>query len=828
MLNFRHTLSVSLSVSLAAVAMTACQPAMLQNQQAADSPTAVTQMQAPQVLPAGTMKGMVAKFEGGKFVPVENAEVKVEGTNAVAHTDAEGRYTIAGVAQGAYNVVATKDGWVSGKHEIYMNPVMGTPRVNLALNPSERALQAVPASVTVTVSGVVTDPRGSALGGASIKVLSNVGNNPAAPAGSGFNQTATADAAGFYTISIPGVAVSPTQPGQVQVTAFGTSPGGLKLETTDVYAFNLTTATLVANPQCKAFTQPGIPTWPNGSFAKEGTNSTIKADWLSSRSDEFYIELDCPATIGSGKLDQVYGVLPESAITINAATTLLPPNGVATYRIPFTMPGNVFFARLIPFGLTSQFGKISTIGAGRKSAAFVTNYTLGAVGTLGSLEDDIFFTGGAVVADATDATGLLNAGKLVSADTVNMVMTIQNRSTSVSQDLQLIGTAPIGTGSLTATYVPTPGGAAAQPAVTIPAGNITLNSATGAFTISGINMPLASAPAARPAGGAGNGQVAITIAFSAPVPALPVAGFQVSAMSVKMVSANLAKAAELPGTAGVSTSLPGSDFDIANITMGAKTFVDDGTLNNGIGLVKWTITPTGATAAGVIRVTDRVLTDSVVGSAAAITGTVVLPAAGTTMAFVGGDHIDFASELGPNSISILPNWDLETLMAFINATSVGIGVRAIRDAGNHFQLIRTVAGTTKKLEIQNTSSVNVATKLGVTLVAPGALPAVGTDGAIADAVGATALRVGGNAYVLGNLSSAQNPDKSVTTTFTLTPPAALGGVTTLLTPIDVTYRIIQGAGVAGTNLIHLGGGGAAPFGASITAVNTSQTPTNTG
>ena len=59
------------------------------------------------------------------------------------------------------------------------------------------------------------------------------------------------------------------------MTANGTSPGGLKLETTDVYAFNLTTATLVANPQCKAFTQPGIPSWPNGSFGKEGTTSTI-------------------------------------------------------------------------------------------------------------------------------------------------------------------------------------------------------------------------------------------------------------------------------------------------------------------------------------------------------------------------------------------------------------------------------------------------------------------------------------------------------------------------------------------------------------------------
>jgi hypothetical protein len=270
--------------------------------------------------------------------------------------------------------------------------------------------------------------------------------------------------------------------------------------------------------------------------------------------------------------------------------------------------------------------------------------------------------------------------------------------------------------------------------------------------------------------------------------------------------------------------------DTTNIAMGAKTFTDDGTLNNGIGFVNFTITPTGSTAAGVIRVTDRTMTDSPVGSAATITGTTVIPAAGTSMAFTAGDHIDFASELGPNSVTILSNWDLETLNAFINATSTAIGVRAVRDASSHFQLVRTVAGANKKLEIQNTSSASVATKLGVTLVATNTFPAVGTDGALADATGATALlNVGGPAYTVGNFTSTQNADKSVTATFTLTPGAAAAftGGATYATPINVKYRIIQGAGQAGTNVIHLGGGGAAPFGASITAVNTSQVPTNT-
>lgn len=831
MMKIRQTLNLSMTVPLAALALTACQPAQLVAHNS-DMPTAAQQVQAPQTLAAGTLNGTVATYDGSKFVPVANAQVSLDGTQFTAHTDSDGRYTIAGVAPGAYKVTASKDGMVAGTHDVYMNSVMGTPRVNIALqSPQRTLLDAVPGAQNVTVSGVVTDPRGSALGGAAVKVLSNTGG----PNSAGYNSTRdtqggiTSDAAGFYTIVIPNVVVSPTRPGQVQVTANGTSPGGVKLETTDVYAYNLTTATLVANPQCKAFTQPANPTWPNGTFGSMGSNATVKADWLSSRTDEFYVELYCA---GSGNnLSQTYGVLPDS-ITATPANGATPPNGVASFRIPFTMPGPTFVARIVPFGLTSQFGNVAGRG-NNVPAPFVTNYLIGDLATKGSFEYDVDFQPGATLVNNTSHTGTANNGLFVSGDNVTYNLSIINRDPSVSQDIQLTGTAPAGCSGISGTYVTyqdnatgaTPpmganGGSGTATAVAFPAGSITGPDASGKFTVGGFTLPLATVNAGGTVTKVGRADLVLN--FTSPFGMATGFTFGLSGITTKMVSANLTKALSNPP--GVTNGMAASNMDVAQITMGPKVYTNEAGGSNGIGVVGFVVTPTAASAAGQIRITDRCYTNSPVGSSATITGTTVLPAAGTAMGFANGDHIDITTEGGvTTSHTILASWDLETLCAFINV--VNPNVTASRDASNHFQVVRKIQGTSNTVQINVSSSASVATKLGLT---PGST-ALGTNGAKADFTAATAAITGGGAYTFTNTSYVQNSDGSVTSMFTLTPPTA---AFTFTAPVTVQYRIQRLDGQP----LTLGNGQSAPFGASITAVNTSaagavtadQAVTNTG
>lgn len=840
MMKTRQTLNLSLTVPLAALALAACQPAQMLVQHN-DNPTAVVQQAAPQVLPAGTLSGLVASYDGSKFVPVANAEITLKGTAYVAHTDSDGRYSIAGVPAGAYTVNAVKDGMVSGDHEIYMNSVMGTPRVNLALQAPQRSISAVPAAATVTVTGVVTDPRGSALPNANVKVLCNVGG----ASNGGFNSTRdvtggiTSDAAGFYTCSIPNVSVSSTQPGQVQVTSNGTSPGGVKLETTDVYAYNLTTAALVANPQCKAFTQPGTPTWPNGTFGSMGASATIQSTWLSSRTDEFYVELYSTGT--GGNISQTYGVLPDS-ITSTAASGNNAPYGVATFRIPFTMPGPTFVARIIPFGLASKFGQ--AVGGNPTATSFVTNYTLGDANTSGTFEYDIKYQNIAL-ANASTNSGTINNGLFVGNDTAKYTISLTNRNTAVNQDIQLAGTAPIGTTGISASYYAwqdtddgtgagtsgpkTPG---AVTFTNIPAANITGPDASGKWTVSGFTMPSAVAGA-----GAKVGRVDLQINFTTPPNMAKGFLFNLSNFGIKMVSAALSKV-NLPPT---TSNLTANDIDTTNIQFSTGKAFANGNAGGSTGIadVKFSVKALGSDAGGAIRISDRTYTDSPVGANAMTTGTKVLPAALTSLGFVSGDHIDILTDASPTPTvtAILPNWDLETLAAFINIQNPNVNVT--RSAGNQFVIKRVLQGATgRTLTLQTSSSADVGTILGVTL---GAAPTTaGQDGAQADYtlnVGganptyASATQAGGTVWSFTQTGSSQGADGSVTATFTLTPPAAFVGADTFTTPIDVQYRIIRSGGtikVGGANTTPgTGAGQSAPFGPNITAVNTTATSTDT-
>ncbi|MFP5501708.1 MAG: carboxypeptidase-like regulatory domain-containing protein, partial [Candidatus Sericytochromatia bacterium] len=257
--------------------------------------------QAPAHLPAGVVEGLVAMWDGQDFVPVAGATLRVEGTKHAATTDAEGRYHIEGLAPGGYRMIVSKDGFAASESRMVMGPVSGTPRVNMALSPATYSVQQI-AAFTATVTGVVTDPRGSALPGATIKLLCNVSNN-----GAGSNATETTNVNGFYAHTLADVSANSSSPGQVQASAYGLSPGQVRLETSNVTAANLTSSSLVLNVQTDAYPTPGTPTWPNGTYSVPGTIATLNATQLSQRADEFHVRLT------SGTMD--YDLLPDSVAT---------------------------------------------------------------------------------------------------------------------------------------------------------------------------------------------------------------------------------------------------------------------------------------------------------------------------------------------------------------------------------------------------------------------------------------------------------------------------------------------------------------------------------
>ena len=778
----------------AALAASACAPAaMLDQSQGASVKQAVRQPQSVPVLPVGTVSGVIASFDGKAFVPVVGATVRAEGVSGTAVTDAEGRYTMGGLPSGNVLLTATKEGFNESSLQVTLSPVAGVSRVNIAMAAPKRVLQGNNGTQTAIITGVVTDPRGSALGGATVKVLSNAGTN-------GFNlPLVTADANGFYTASLPSIAVSALSPSQVQVTARGTSPGGVKLESTEVKALALTSTSLVVNAQCDAFTRPGTPSFPNGSYGPMDTVATLEATNMSSRVDEFYIELS-----SGGK---TYGVLPNTVIITDATPTTLQ-RGTVTFRIPFTLPANTFTARIVPFGQALQ--------ATAASGSFVTVYTQA------DLDTDVSYAVNSALVDNTTTTGM-NSATFLGGETAQYRITLANSSTSVSQDMEVAGTAPVGSTISSITVTPTVGGVAQAP-VTLTAANITQPApADGKWSIRGMSLPTRQ--------GGSNGQAFVQVNVVAPVTLNNGDNFAITGLSARMVSANLTKTVA-PADSG---NLTVANVDKAAFTITSKTITDVGVANDGLARVTLVLTPTGSAALGRFTLTDTTRTDMVASAAkATITGTETpLPPIGTSLGLTTADKLVLRVDGGaPITIGIpSASMDLETLCGFINNYTGLFGlVNATRTVDNRFRLERTVAGTTRTLQIiagVNETTDNFLDRVivgsGTTLTAfkaaaPVATAVAGTDSIIAEYTGTgAAVRQSANTvwgFVTG-ADSIQNSDGSVTARFSIDPPAAFGGTDTFTTPITIDYRLRKESGAA----LTLGGGVGATFGASTTFFN---------
>lgn len=762
----RMPMRSALTLPLAAsVLLAACAPAMVPNAREHEAAPAPVEVKASSVLPAGTLEGMIATFDGQDFVPVAGATVQLVGTSLTAVTDAEGRYAIKGATPGTYKVVAAKDGFKDSEGQVILNPAAGTPRVNLAMAKAVYGVQQI-AAFNATVTGVVTDPRGAALPNATVKILSNAANN-----GAGSNATTTANVNGFYSHQLPNVAVNTSSPGQVQVTAYGQSPGQVRLETKAVRALALTSATLVANTQCDAYTMPSTPTFPNGTYSPMGSTATLKATDLSARADEFYILLE------SGGF--AYYVLADTVTPVPATN-----DKTVTFRIPYTMPGNTFTAKIVPFGVMAGNVPVATAA----SSNFVTNYTQA------NFDANLTYAPNSAIALQTVKAGTILANLFVGGDTQRYTITLANANPDVSQDIRLEGTVPVGSTILQATA----GGTA------ITGANLGQPDGTGKFFVQGFNVPT-------------SGNRAVVIDFVAPVTMTKGTHFQVTGLAVRMPSAGLVKTSAPNSTAtGATTQVRNVDGAALTIT---KSIADFGAANDGVGEVTLTITPTGADALGRFTITDLTRTDQTApASRATFVGTTTLPAATVPIGVDTNDKlvvkVDGGAEVTVQVFS--SNYDLETLVGQINNMAGLQGlVTASRDGSNRFKLEHNQQGVAKTLEIvggAGKSTANMLTRLGLT-----ASLQAGTDGVQPETGAGTfsAVQNANTTWAMTWVSSNQNATGAAVATFTIDPPAAFGAGTTFTHPIVVKYRIKKAGGAA----LTLGGSAAGTNGATITTFN---------
>ena len=809
-----------LALPLAAtVAITACAPqATQQTSRAADIPAAVEQVQQAKMLPVGTFAGMVATFDEGRFVPVVGATVKVEGADGTAVTDVDGQYVFNGLKPGDYKVVVTKDGFQQGEGEVKLSPVAGTPRVNVAMNKPSYALnQAAITPFSATVTGVVTDPRGAALPNATVRV--------ATTAGTGTNQIVPANANGFYTVTVANMAASPISPGYIQVTAFGTTPGGVKVEVDKVWAKPVTSASLVVNARCDAFTLPQNMTHPAGTFTPMGaTNAEIDVEWMSTRADEFYLRLDYAGG--------TFAVLPES-ITNTPAVDPAPQKCKIKYRVPFTFPPNVSTYKIyvVPFGINTAAADVTSdtnLVVQYTEANFSSDIDYQAPHTL------VDYTRGAAEAlpapNDVSVPNNVNNGKFVAGENALYRLTITNENNTIAPDLRVKGTATPGS-TIASAKVITTDPVPAVPVVTtinIPPANIVGPDGSGNFTVSGFTIPKSSAA------GVADALAEVQITFASPATLAPAGTFSVSALEVGMPSAGHKDTVIDVAQPTVSLTASGIDRNALKFDSVTKLIAAGAANDDGYALVTLTINPgAGSNAFGAIKITDVTMTNRPVPAAkATLTGTQVLPADNTSLGLrgsgnpLGQDQLGLIVDGGAEKVVPIPSdaCDLITLNAFINGFVTG--VTATRDSNNRIKIERnTAGGAPLNIVIGPSTTANTLTRLGFTSAQVAVAGSNGvqarfeTDGAKPLNPSITTAGAAGAAweFVTASSTSTHAAGGALTANFVIRPviPAVPPGVYDPTEVITINYVIEQMGGGTGLNL----GGGGAAMGARITNIN---------
>lgn len=281
-------------------------------------------------LPAGVVVGKVGRLEADGIKPASGVTVRLRGRTA--RTDAAGRYGFSGVPAEEVELQVTEPGHYLARAGCRPSSVMGVPRVNLLLVPTAPlAGQAADAAV---VAGVVTDPRGAALPAGSVHLVDS-----SSEGGQGGNAYHRADADGFYTAWLTGLARGPQLQGQASLTAFGTTPGGVRVESQGVMTFTLGPLPTYAVPAgTSAFLPPAELRRVDG----EAHRYTFQAERLPNRRDELWVRLESPQGIWE-----------------------VPPSGLSGKTVTVDWPAGCCVAplkvTLSTFGLSSPLGGVAAV-----------------------------------------------------------------------------------------------------------------------------------------------------------------------------------------------------------------------------------------------------------------------------------------------------------------------------------------------------------------------------------------------------------------------------------------------------------------------------------
>ncbi|HEY9720938.1 MAG TPA: carboxypeptidase-like regulatory domain-containing protein [Oscillatoriaceae cyanobacterium] len=266
-------------------------------------------------LPAGTVVGLVARADGTTFSPAPGVTVNLDPGGRTTRTDLDGHYRFDGLAPGTLHLSVQAADCLSVTITATLGPAVGLPRVNLPL---------VPKSASPGIAGVVCDPRGCALPNGTVHEVDAL-TTPGI-------RDADADADGFFAIALTGARGN----GAIELQGHGTTPGGLRVESTTVQTL-AADGTLAVQVGTDAFSAP-----TNAHVLREGSGQlTITADGLPTRPDELSLRVTnggnqwtlAPDRLADGELD---ATLPAEA-SGEASATLRPfdrdpPTGPVTLR----------------------------------------------------------------------------------------------------------------------------------------------------------------------------------------------------------------------------------------------------------------------------------------------------------------------------------------------------------------------------------------------------------------------------------------------------------------------------------------------------------------
>jgi len=399
------------------------------------APQAVSQ----EVLAAGTVKGLVMAYNKakGEFEPLSGAQVQVLGTQLVAMTEKDGSYTLTGVAPGKHEVMVTREGFEDSKTTIATNPVAGLGQVNVAMvpaaplmgeeapgvagfelqqvaSPNEPATNA-PNPRTVTVVGVVTDPRGVAVPNAKVVITTSTGQIAAETQSSATLEPGSTSAgsiltagSGFFAFRVDDAVGR----AEIRANAYGFTPGKIALERRNVIVSSTVGDTLPLSLQMDTFQAVAAPRPAGGqltgALVPGGVVEVEVESGLSERVDEFYLRV----RRGSSLVD-FFDVLPLSVNTVNGV-------GTVRFRVPSLL-------------LTGQ-AQIQLVQLGLQGTAFTADFT--AIGYSASTFENSVTVSAPDLRDDTTQAGV-NFGLLERNDEAVYEVAIQNTNGSVPLSLNL-------------------------------------------------------------------------------------------------------------------------------------------------------------------------------------------------------------------------------------------------------------------------------------------------------------------------------------------------------------------------------------------------------